>query len=33
MPYYLAGFFGTFAMLIGADYLLSKRQKEEGARE
>lgn len=26
MPYYMVGFFGTLAMLIGADYLLSKKQ-------
>ena len=26
MPYYMVGFFGTLAMLIGTDYLLSKKQ-------
>lgn len=26
MPYYMAGFFGTLAMLISTDYLLSKKQ-------
>ncbi len=33
MPYYIAGFFGTLAMLIGADYLLSKKRKEEEDKE
>ena len=29
MPYYMVGFFGTLAMLISTDYLLSKKKKEE----
>lgn len=33
MPYYMAGFFGTLAMLISTDYLLSKKKKEEGEKE
>lgn len=33
MPYYMVGFFGTLAMLIGTDYLLSKKRKEEEEKE
>lgn len=33
MPYYMVGFFGTLAMLISTDYLLSKKKKEEEEKE
>lgn len=33
MPYYMIGFFGTLAMLISTDYLLSKKKKEEEEKE
>lgn len=33
MPYYMVGFFGTLAMLIGTDYLLSKKRKDEEEKE
>lgn len=33
MYYYIIGFFGTFALLIGADHYLSENKKKEEIKE